>query len=178
MNIEILAKLGGGVSRMDGLPGGRSAGELAGVELAGLLAGVDDLAMAYALVKYVGDSARFALLQQLVRSHVLSICTRRRWRAVQLGQVQALADGVVVESISPCVCPRCRGVGYVGARSCKRCDGVGRVSWSTRTWAGIVSVDESAFRRHWQDRLNDARGVLCDAEAEVVRAVRCNSRQD
>lgn len=176
-SVEVLARLGGGVSSWSGIVGGGGSGDaLSGVELAGLLAGLDDVEMAFALAKYVGDAAQVLYVRELVRQHALSLRSRRAWKAASESQVVALADVAVDEGIKPGVCPVCDGVRYVGARVCRRCNGLGVLRKSNVQIGRLIGVDESSFRRVWADRFRMVAGYVLDLDCAVVSAVRRNDR--
>ena len=179
MGVEVLARLGGGVSSWSGIVGGGavSGDALAGVELAALLSGLDDFEMAFALAKYVGDAAQYAHVRELVRQHSLSLRDRRAWKAAQDVQVLALADVAVDESVQPGVCPVCDGVRYVGAKVCKRCAGLGYVRKSNVQVARLIGVSEAAYRQSWADRFRLILGFVSDLDGAVVSAVYRNNRR-
>lgn len=179
MSVEVLARLGGGVSSWDGVVGvgSVSSDALAGVELAALLAGLGDCEMAFALAKYVGDAAQYAYVRELVRQHALSLRDRKAWKAAKDSQVVALADVAVDESVQPGVCPVCDGIGYVGAKVCKRCNGLGYVRKSNVQVARLIGVDESAYRRTWADRFRLILGYVSGLDYAVVSAVYRNDRR-
>lgn len=177
-SVEVLARLGGGVSSWSGVVGGGHSGDaLSGVELAGLLSGLDDDEMAFALAKYVGDEAHVLLVRELVRQHALSLRNRQAWKAARDEQVVALADVAVDEGVKPGVCPVCDGVRYVGAKVCKRCNGLGVLRKSNVQIGRLIGVDESSFRRVWADRFRLVAGFVSDLDCAVVSAVRRNDRR-
>lgn len=175
--VEALARLGGGVSRMDSGAPATGGSELSGIELAGLLSGLSDEEMAWAILVYVGEAARYEYVRELVRQHALSLKRRQHWRAASDDQAIVLADVAFEDVVSPGRCPRCHGVCYVGAKVCGKCQGSGQVRRSDRQIAAALDVCLRSFQDSWARRLADVLGYVHGLDGAVRGAVGRNSRR-
>jgi hypothetical protein len=170
--IEVLGALCGASVNYSGV---RGSGALAlqGVELAGYLAGLGPAETALAMAKYMGDDASLLSLRILVCGMVDDISFNEKWfsgfEGFQLKQ--DMAELAIEEVVSPAVCKRCDGVGFVGARSCLKCHGTGHVAMSNNAVAESLRMHHETFKRHWRDRYGRVLAKVQSFDAEIHRAV-------
>lgn len=168
--VEILGALCGASVNYGGVRG-TGAGALQGVELAGYLCGLDKPSTWLAMAKYMADRDSLVKLTGFVRALVKDTAQRDDWLDADDFRLLLMADLPVMEVVSPLVCKRCHGVGFVRAKLCCRCGGVGRVLLSDRYVAAELGLHPEAFRRRWRDRYGRVLSTVQALDAEVSRAV-------
>jgi hypothetical protein len=155
MRLEaVIAGMFGGVSDYRFLPrGGDGGAGLRGVELAGLLAGLDGVAVDLAYAYYAGNVDAEAKLKLRMQVYAVGLGVDRGW-CVGDGNPTLSAVGVlsVVELL---------GAGVAG---------------SGRQRAEFVGVSKDAWRRVWADRYALVWGYLCGVHDVVRLTIARNSR--
>lgn len=151
-----------------------SSSALSGAEIAGYLAGLNDHETDYALAKYCGADTG---ISDLVRRHTDSMAKRHAWKAQQ-NQINAMADRALSESLSPCRCKKCGGVGYRLSKVCNPCRGTGYKYASGATIAAEMQVPETTYRRVWRSRYQQLMDYLSALDSAVRARVSGNSRDD
>lgn len=177
-SVEMIGLLCAGSTRYHEIGGGGGPGDnLSRAELAGLLAGLGDIAMAMALAKYAGDVDSERKLVAHVRVWAAGVAIRERWQIVKgrptLSNISALA---VFEVVRPNRCAKCSGRGFVVAKVCSCCKGTGYKQLSGRKISEAVSVDECNFRRLWRGRYDQCFMYVQRIDAEVNRVLRIADR--
>ena len=175
MSIEILALLTAGCVNPMAV-GGRASGNdrLSKSEIAGLLAGLTNIEMAFAQAKFMGDEQSALCLVILTRQQTQALSVRAKWK-VRPYQVIALADIATQSALSSCKCRRCGGVGHKLNKACLSCNGTGLGHESARAMADAIGVDEAAYRRNWKDKLSLVLAELYDLEASIRHKIFFNS---
>lgn len=170
--VEVLGGLCGASVNYGGVRGS-GVSTLQGVELAGYLAGLGPEATALAMVKYMSDDQSMPRLLGLVCSWVNGLAYRERWFADYNNYplCNLMADLALIEVVSPAVCGRCRGVGFVGGRSCVKCKGSGHVYMSDRSVSESLRVPWSTYRRVWRDRYGRVLSRVQSFDDDIHRAV-------
>lgn len=169
--VEVLGGLCGASVNYGGVRGS-GVGALQGVELAGYLAGLSYPATWLAMAKYMADDDSLSKLRCYVRSYVRALSVAEQWFGDSLAMPHhLLSDLPVHEVVSPMVCKRCHGVGFVTAKVCVKCGGVGHVLMSDRSVASKLELHPEAFRRRWRDRYGRVLAMVQALDADVSRAV-------
>ena len=169
--VEVLAGLCGASVNYGGVRGS-GVGALQGVELAGYLAGLNQPATWLAMAKYMGDDNSLVALRRYVRSWVIDVSISERWFGTEFALPhQLLSDLPVDEVVSPMVCKRCAGVGFMTAKVCPKCGGSGHVLMSDRFVASQLELHPEAFRRRWRDRYGRVLSMVQALDADIARAV-------
>ncbi len=169
--VEILGALCGASVNYGGVRGS-GVGALQGVELAGYLSGLNQPATWLALAKYMGDDDSLIRLRGYVRTWVNGVSMREGWFGGDDDRVRRLmADLPVTEVLSPMVCKRCSGVGFVTHKVCTKCGGSGHVLMSDRSVASQLDLHPEAFRRRWRDRYGRVLSMVQALDADISRAV-------
>jgi hypothetical protein len=148
-----------------------SDNRVSGAEIAGYLSGLNEPETEYALAKYCGADTGIA---DKVRLHTASLAKRHAWKAQQ-NQINAMADIALVESISPCRCRRCGGVGFRLSRICNPCQGTGYKYFSAKVIAAEIQVPETTYRRVWSTRYIQVTDYLSALDSAVRARVSRNS---
>lgn len=150
-SVEIIGLLCAGSTRYHEFGGhcGAADDRLSRSELAGLLSGLDRVAMNLALAKYAGDLAAERML--IAQMRVWAV--RQGWKIVKgRPTVINMAALAVFEVVRPNRCYRCSGRGVVAHRVCSVCSGSGFKALSGSKMALVMAIDESNWRRLWHDR--------------------------
>lgn len=170
-SLESLAKLTAG-SINPGATGSKSSSNehLNKAESASLLSGLSEEETDFALAKYCADEG--ALKKSIVnnRFYAAHVFSLKKWKA-EKNRVIALADLAINESISPCKCSRCAGIGYKFNKPCQLCNATGFKPMSNRQMAKTIGVDESTFRARWKERLSLLLGHLNDVDSNIKKQV-------
>jgi len=176
MNVESLAALTAG-SINPAATAGRSSStdKLSKSEIAGLLSGLSEDETSFAMAKYVGDESAASTVVLSARRHALSMAKRKAWK-INSNQVEALADIAVVDSLSPCRCKRCGGIGHKLNKVCTPCNGTGFKHSSARDMARLVGIDETAFRKGWMEKLCEVAGIVLGWDSSVRQHVFLNGK--
>jgi hypothetical protein len=127
-------------------PGVKSNDQLMRLEIAGLLSGLSDCEVNYALAKYCQDQKAFVRLVECVFDKYRTGCHIRDHEKV--GYQVCLVS--CYEMTSDSRCKRCYGTGLYANGVCRSCDGGGYLRQSGRGLAGLVGVTEWQWRRHWR----------------------------
>ena len=168
-SVEIIGLLCAGSTRYheQGDHGG-AADKLSRSELAGLLSGLDRVAMNLALAKYAGDLEAERMLIAQVRVWAADVAVRESWHIVKgrptLCNMSAL---VVFEAVRPNRCYRCQGRGMVSIKLCPVCNGSGYKALSGNKMAGVIGVDECNWRRLWRARYEQCFNYLQGIDSAV-----------
>ncbi len=169
--VEVLGGLCGASVNYGGVRGS-GAGALQGVELAGYLAGLSQPATWLAMAKYMGDDDSLVRLRGYVRTWVNGQSLNEGWFGGDDDMTRVLmADLPVTEVVSPMVCKRCNGVGFVSAKTCPKCGGSGHVLMSERSIASRLDLHPETFRRRWRDRYGRVLAMVQALDADISRAV-------
>ncbi|WP_426994466.1 hypothetical protein [Methylomonas sp. CM2] len=167
--VEVLGGLCGASVNYGGVRG-TGAAALQGVELAGYLAGLGPEATALAMAKYMGDEASLVKLRRAVGFWVDGVAMREGWYGK--GSFRpALVHVAVNEVVSPSICKRCSGVGFLAARVCVKCNGSGHVCMSDRSVSESLQLPFESFRRKWRERYGRVLCLVQSFDADVQLAV-------
>jgi len=178
-NIEVLALLCAGSTRYHAVGGRSSSGDrLAGVEVAGLLAGLDNQTMNFALAKYLGDEQAERMLLAQVRVWAVGVAVNEGWRIVR-GRpcVLNMAAIAVFEAVRPNQCRRCHGNKFVGGKVCGCCHGSGIGKLSTASIAEAIGVDKSNYVRVWRGRYQQCYDYVQELDYKVLSSLNKNYRE-
>ena len=178
----LMAMLGAGTSRFgfEASAPRSSKPVLSGVELAGMLAGLNEAETALAFAMYANDLDAQDLLRVYVHGAAYEMAERERWGVdaddVRLSIYHASVLSVF-EFIFPERCGCCRGSGYVSAgHQCPMCRGIGKTPSSGRQRAEFIRVSHSSWHRLWQGRYADIFGYVTELHGRVDAVVMRNSR--
>ena len=175
MSLEVLALLTAGSVNPASVGGKSCRGDsLSKSEIAGLLAGLSDIEMAYAMAKFAGDDSAVSTVLIMTRKQAITFAVRSGWK-VRPSQLKALADIATHEALSPCKCKRCGGIGFRLNKACIPCNGTGLGHESSRSMANAIGVDEAAYRRNWREKLSIVLAYLYDLESSINKKVYFNS---
>jgi len=193
---ERLARLAAGTASM-GRSGGGGKPEFAGVELAGLLAGLSEDARNLALYRYCGDGSCRPAIFYAALLRVVDRAGQERWR---LPPPEPGADGrlrpaeilrkitaaALIEIVESPVCQDCDGVGYQAGqgvltpRQCQRCDGTGRYRPTAGAIASALGRSRQQYYEVWQPRYQavvaDLGGWVASLEGDVTAVLRKQMR--
>ena len=176
---EIIGLLCAGSTNYHPLGGGGRATQLTKSEMAGLLRGLSDEAMAFALAKYAVDLDAERRLIALVRVCVSSWSVREQWQIVRgrptLSNMAAVA---VFEVVRPNRCSRCRGIGFIGNKVCGTCLGTCYKPLSGRQVAEAMCIDHTNYIRTWKARYDRVLEHVGGLDGMVCLALRVASRRD
>lgn len=171
-SVEIIGLLCAGSTRYHDSGGGCCVDRLTRSELAGLLSGLNQAAMNFALAKYALDLEAERFLIAHIRVWAAGVAVHNHWEIVKgrptLLNMSALA---VFESVRPNRCCRCYGRGFVAHRLCPVCSGSGYKALSGRKIADAIEVDECSFRRVWKQRYADVMSYVQSLDATVNRVI-------
>jgi hypothetical protein len=102
------------------------------------------------------------------------LAKRHAWKAQQ-NQLNALADRALSESLSPCRCRRCGGIGYRLGKVCNPCHGTGYRYVSAKAIAAEIQIPETTYRRLWSARYIQITDYLSALDSAVRARVARNS---
>lgn len=159
--------------RVENAGGNRRSGDhLSRDELAGLLSGLDAVAMNLALAKYANDLDAERLLIAQVRVWTAGIAVKELWSIV-IGRptVCNMAALAVFEVVRPNRCTRCLGRGFVGHRLCTVCNGSGHKHLAGSKIAEAIGIEEHTFRRLWRPRFEQVMSFVQGIDTVVNRVV-------
>lgn len=154
-----------------------SVNRLQKTEIAGLLAGLDEMATLLAYAKYADDVRSESLLIAKVKQWVLDRAMAEGWECSALQSVVInIASLVVFEVVRPNVCQHCDGNRYVRFKPCEVCDATGVRRLSGRTIAAALGVPDSTYRLNWRGRYGDAYRFVLGLDDQVKIRVSINNK--
>lgn len=178
-NPELVGRLLAGVSNYQARRGGGGNPELTRAELAGMLAGLSSIHMSFCYAKYAGSESAALETKRAVLVRARTIAKVQRWQ-FDGGRptLENMSSVVVYEAITPPVCGKCQGAGYVVSmgRGCAVCNGTGVLSLSGRIVAKNIEISEASYRKDWARRYADLLGFLQGLDADIWRALRIADR--
>ncbi len=130
------------------------------VELAGVLAGLEDKRYELGFMFITQDYAKFSLVANYVLLEASKIIVREKWKLPR-GKYLAkrMCQLAVIEVLAPKLCRNCRGHGqYFDLKNnlvidCKKCHGTGGGTiFSITRRAKLLDVEPSNFRKNWQSK--------------------------
>jgi hypothetical protein len=159
------------------LGSGGSPSLLSRSELAGLLSGLDGLAMNLALAKYMADHAAERMLIAQVREWAAGVAVREHWQVVRgRPTVCNMAALAVLDVVRPNRCCKCEGRGMAVNKVCKYCEGSGLKPLSGRKIAEVMGIDEATYRKLWRARYELCLDHVQRIDANVNRVIRLSDR--
>jgi len=168
-SVEIIGLLCAGSTRYHE-PGGHGSArdKLSRAELAGLLSGLDRVAMNLALAKYAGDLEAERMLIAQMRVWADGMAVHESWHIVKsrptLSNMMALA---VFEVVRPNRCPYCKGRGILKVKVCSGCGGSTFKSLSNRYIAEASGIAESTYRAIWKERYERLYSHVRNIDSDV-----------
>lgn len=176
----MIALLCAGSTRYGMARGGRSGGDALGrSELAGLLAGLDEHELYFALAKYACDEDSERRLIGHMQGYVEVMARQDAWKIISgqdvVGRMAALA---VFEIVQMRRCPRCHGSGILVNRTCSACRSSGYARLSGRDISGAIGVDQSRFSRLWSGRYERVINYLQCIDSSVKKVLSRADRSD
>lgn len=175
---EVIGLLCAGATNYHSVGGGSGKDKLSRSELAGLLAGLDEVAMNLALAKYAGDEAAERMLIAQTRVWTVHVANQEGWQVVKgRPTIMNLAALAVFEVIRPNRCGRCGGTGFKALKVCSTCHSTGFKPLSARQLAEAVLVDRETFRKRWQARYDLCYRHVQQIDAEVNQSLRMADRK-
>jgi hypothetical protein len=139
-------------------------------DVAASLSGLEYPVYCYALVKFCGQSAQTALMQDEVRRKAVILSEQKRWQG-NTEYVQGMADMAIDEHIQPGLCKVCRGEGSIEKMSCESCRGKGvRPRLSSKEAAKLChpNMTASAWRKTWSARYDDIFKMIQDWDGMIA----------
>ena len=146
---------------------------LTGMDVAGAMGmGLSRLGAELLFVKYALDDDLIHSLRVTWFMHVMEHKMQEGWKSHAPGKFKGLSDTTLAENISPNLCNRCGGRGYImplkKAVTCPQCGGSTKQYPSERAMARGVGVSVQSYRETWTDRVKWCRDELEKHERVAV----------
>lgn len=158
--------------------GGWLGGRLSRPELAGLMAGMNEVQTHLALAKYALDEDSERALIASVRVWAAGLAIQQGWDIVRgrptVANMSALA---VFDVVRPNRCCRCQGRGLVDNRVCSCCSGTGYKALSGRKMAEAIGVDQSNYCRIWKGRYQMILNHVQNIDSNVNISIRSADKE-
>jgi hypothetical protein len=122
-------------------------------EAGGVLSGLSDEAMDYAMARYVGDTGAQPRLFYAAYLRTVDVAIRERWKLPRGEEMLRKLTLVALFELMNCKpCPLCDGEGFVGVNLCMGCEGTGKACLPCVAVAKAVGRSEKQFHEVWKPR--------------------------
>jgi hypothetical protein len=169
-NVEVIGKLMAGCYFGDGVRSTAGA-ELSKSELAGLLAGLSEQAMCFALAKYGCDEDARRRIETNISVYVTELSFKENWSHKDCKIFCAMAKLAIDEVISENLCPLCNGVGLVKIKVCNVCNGTRHKIMSGRKKASVIGVTQVQWTRIWSNRYESVFEYVHGIDCLIKRSI-------
>ena len=157
--------------------GGKQA--LTQAEVASLLAGASMPLMLFAYARELQSDQDKINLAIHVHRCAKGMVRSEEWKIVKAKDiVRTMAYMAVYEAISPGICRRCKGPGYIANKACPCCHGSGRKPLSDRTRAKLIGITQQAFSQCWSIRYQRIYNYVMSLEAKLKEILMKNSQDE
>jgi len=173
--LSILARLAAGTINYDNTGCGGGKPVFSTTEVAGLLSGLNQVAVNFALAKYCDDGRAFQQLQFEMMEMASERAISRAWKTSK-GKpiIMSLGALAVIESINPRLCFSCNSPLILGAKDCS-C-GKRRTGICHADRYRYMELCKHSWDTLWRDRYEFFFDYCQMLDAEVGRVVRLNNR--
>lgn len=175
VSVEIITRLNAGVTAYRA-PSDRGFVELCGLELVGLLAGLSEDAINYALAKHSDDDASYWKLVYATREWAAGVAYREGWD-IERGRptVYNMSALAVAESVMKRRCRTCKGRGHERGKVCRTCNGGTYGQFPDALIAHYAGLPETTYRRVWKKRYSFCYAHVQGHADEIWRCLNKNS---
>ena len=149
----MLARLNATTVRFDTGAGGISS--LESLDVAAACAGIDDLAYYLLRAKYCADEDYRGRASRELALLMDDRGAKGYKRPSDLVELQQMAEYVVNNNITDCICKKCKGTGFVATKKCPTCHGAGKKIDSLTFMAKSCGYNRNTFQaRGYVDYVN------------------------